>query len=268
MVRTTPSPRSLPVGSRTIKNLSQPSSRKPLHSGTRPHRIRRQTREEGPRTRDEGGVAGRRKEEGGKIGGGNKQERGATRNPVHSGSEQGGGKREEGGERRKGMKGEDEEAGGDRREDRGERSHEGGGSHGPDRREPPPTTHPCYTRRTGHVSLAVCHACFTCRLPQRSHTHRRWPNTTKGRIVLAERAANSIHAFIQSCGCMRLFGQQRPTIETIPNYNRKSYSHKRGQGLHKQGRRLTNRMIGLLPQLRESDGTRMGTPRKSRGSWR
>ena len=29
-------------------------------------------------------MAGRRKEEGGKIGGGKKQERGATRNPVHS----------------------------------------------------------------------------------------------------------------------------------------------------------------------------------------
>ena len=57
-----------------------------------------------------------------------------------------------------------------------------------------------------------------------------------------------------------------PTIEEIPNYNCKSYSHKRGQGLHKQGRRLTNRMFCSQLRLRETDGTRMGTPRKSRRS--
>ena len=38
-------------------------------------------------------------------------------------------------------------------------------------------------------------------------------NEASGRTVLAERAANPIDAFIQPCGCMRLFGQQRPPPE-------------------------------------------------------
>ena len=89
-------------------------------------------------------------------------------------------------------------------------------------REPPPTTHACYGRTTGHVPLADIHACLTCTFQRRPHTDRRRPNTTGGRIVLAERAANSIHAFIQSCACMRPFGQQRPRPEGCKGEHRES----------------------------------------------
>ena len=80
LVRTTPPPRSLPVRSRTIKNLSKPSSRKPLHSD--PSRPDPKT-DEGGGTKEE---RGEKREEGGGRREEGEDKEGGDRKPLHSGT--------------------------------------------------------------------------------------------------------------------------------------------------------------------------------------